>query len=1063
MIPILYSTITEGTVPADYGIGALIDCLSCKTKEVRNDIYELEMEYAANGVHADQITPGTFVKAKPNYTDAPQLFQIYKVGKNINGRFTVYAQHISYLLSGKVITQGSANNIVTAVRTLLQSAAGNFTLETSKNTVGNFTITEPSSVRSWFGGKAGSLLDVYGGGEWHYDNFHAKLWQHRGEDRGVQIRYGKNLTELSQEIDMSNLVSGIIPFYKDSEGNVTAGSEVSTGLLGFTKTMAIDFSQDVDPESETPILSQLTTLATAYISNNNFTSMLSNIKLDFVQLQGLTERIDLCDTVHIYFEPLGISASMKCISTTWDVLAERYIETEFGDAKQSLVDTIAQNNGLVQQAISEAETAISGVDVEYAQNQSTTVAPTSGWSTTAPAWQEGYYIWTRTKTTTQSGSSYSEPVCISGRDGHDGAQGPKGDTGDTGPQGPQGETGPQGPQGLQGEQGPQGETGATGPQGEQGPQGIQGETGATGPQGEQGIQGPQGEQGETGPRGEQGPQGIQGPQGPQGPKGDPGEAGAKGDKGDDGVTYYTYFAYATNSSGANFSPTPTANSTYIGVCITTASTQPVTPASYTWSLTKGNTGATGPQGPQGEAGAKGDPGEDGITRYTYFAYGTSSSGANFSILPFSTSTYIGVCTTTSSTQPTTPNSYTWSLTKGNTGSQGPQGPQGEQGAKGDTGATGPQGPKGDTGAAGPQGPTGAQGPTGPQGETGVGVDNITEQYYLSTSDQTPTGGSWSAAQPAWERGKYIWTRSYVEWSDGTTSYTTPVLASAINSANNLADDKRRVFMSEPVPPYDVGDLWVNEGTIYCCNTARTSGLFDEEDWELATDYVDESELEDSIQKATEIITGGLGGNVIIHLDEIDHHPYEILILIDSTDISTATKVWRWNAGGLGYSKTGYTGRYETAITIDPDTGEGSINADWITAGSLNAQKAKLSDLAVTMFSGNTIVLGGGEDCKLVVQDTSNPPKDLIRIDSNGMECFGEAAGGHIPSVVFNKYGVTGYSNSADKEHSKIFWTHADQFHMSNSVVENEAAFGGKMRFVPIQTSTNNGIAIVAVI
>lgn len=358
MKPILYSAITEGVVPINYGVGVLTDCISGQVKEDRNGIYELNFDYAANGLHAEQIAPGAFIKVKPNYTDDPQLFQIYKVGKNINGRFTVNAQHISYLLSGKVITSGSANNIVTAVESVLQSAAGAFTLLTTKNTQGNFEIKEPSSVRSWFGGKEGSLLDVYGTGEWHYDNFTATLKLHRGEDRKVTIRYGKNLLELSQEIDMSNLVSGIIPYYKDADGNVTTGTEVSTGLTGFTKTIAIDFSQDIDPESLVDIPTQLETLAIAYVNNNNFTVMLNNITLDFVQLQGLSERVDLCDTVHIYFEPLGISAEAKCISTTWDILEERYTEITLGDPKQSITDTIQDTLSAANNAENNAEAAI---------------------------------------------------------------------------------------------------------------------------------------------------------------------------------------------------------------------------------------------------------------------------------------------------------------------------------------------------------------------------------------------------------------------------------------------------------------------------------------------------------------------------------------------------------------------------------------------------------------------------------------------------------------------------------------------------------------------------------
>lgn len=80
--------------------------------------------------------------------------------------------------------------------------------------------------------------------------------------------------------------------------------------------------------------------------------------------------------------------------------------------------------------IATADSVIASVDVEYAQGSSRVTEPQGGWQTTAPQWVSGKYIWTRTKTTMQSGDiEYSEPVCISGRDGTDGAKGDKGATG----------------------------------------------------------------------------------------------------------------------------------------------------------------------------------------------------------------------------------------------------------------------------------------------------------------------------------------------------------------------------------------------------------------------------------------------------------------------------------------------------------------------------------------------------------------------------------------------------------------------------------------------------------
>ncbi len=256
---------------------------------------------------------------------------------------------------------------------------------------------------------------------------------------------------------------------------------------------------------------------------------------------------------------------------------------------------------------------------------------------------------------------------------------------------------------------------------------------------------------------------IVGPQGQQGPQG---VAGAKGDKGEDGVTRYSYFAYGTSASGANFSKTPTTNSTYIGVCVTTAATQPTDPTKYTWSLTKG---ATGPAGPQGAAGAKGDVGEDGKTYYTFFAYATNSSGANFSKTPTSSSTYMGVCITLSATQPTDPSTYTWSLTKG------------------------------------------AQGATGAQG---VSVSALTPFWQLAESkpaqpvNKAP-GGGWTSTEPAYVRGKKLWTCSRIDYSNGQWSWTSVQQSSAFEAAElalTTANGKNRRFVQPTTPDVPAAEL-----------------------------------------------------------------------------------------------------------------------------------------------------------------------------------------------------------------------------------------------------------------
>lgn len=64
--------------------------------------------------------------------------------------------------------------------------------------------------------------------------------------------------------------------------------------------------------------------------------------------------------------------------------------------------------------------------------------------------------------------------------------------------------------------------------------------------------------------------------------------------------------------------------------------------------------------------------------------------------------------------------------------------------------------------------------TGSTGETGIGVKSVAEQYYLSTSYSTPTGGSWQTSVPAWQDGKYIWTRVVITYTNNTYTETDPV-------------------------------------------------------------------------------------------------------------------------------------------------------------------------------------------------------------------------------------------------------------------------------------------------
>lgn len=320
------------------GLGTLVDAISCTVTEERNGSYELEMQYSITGVHFKELKQRNFILAKPNYIDPPQPFRIYKITKPLNKICTIYARHISYDLSGYEVEGGLSASYAQLAFRLLNQRARNFNITGQSVGWQDFKTDVPASVRSWFGGKEGSLIDLYGG-EWHYNGYDCTLMENRGEDRGVTIRYGKNLTTLTQDEECSNVYSAVRAYYKDEADDVLIISNlIGTGIsLDQERIFFLDCSSDFE---EQPTVEDLNARARAYINTNNLQTPDINLSLDFVQMQGF-DRVDLCDIVTVEFEQLGVSAKAKCIQTTWNVLRDRYEGITLGAAKSTLSDTVA--------------------------------------------------------------------------------------------------------------------------------------------------------------------------------------------------------------------------------------------------------------------------------------------------------------------------------------------------------------------------------------------------------------------------------------------------------------------------------------------------------------------------------------------------------------------------------------------------------------------------------------------------------------------------------------------------------------------------------------------------
>lgn len=354
MIPVLYiSTETDFT-----NVGMpLTECVKCEITEERNGAFDGELSYPVDGVFFSYLTYGAIVKTTSNTTSDQQLFRIQKVVKVLGGIITYYMTHISYELSGFPLypdTYTSLNPGEAITRALnaltytpycdLYSAWSDIATELT------FSAVVPVTMRSFLGGAKGSILDLWGTGEYEFDNRVIKLHASRGADNGVTIEYGKNLIDLNQEENIEESYTHLMPYAYMDDTLITIPGVNSIPLTytvfpGYSKALVMEFTFE---SGETPSSALLQTKAVAWIAANDPGKLKVSLTVQFVPLADTAdfgdyppmETVSLCDTVTIVYPKLGVSAKAIVIKTVYDSLRERYTSVDIGDAKTDIVDAI---------------------------------------------------------------------------------------------------------------------------------------------------------------------------------------------------------------------------------------------------------------------------------------------------------------------------------------------------------------------------------------------------------------------------------------------------------------------------------------------------------------------------------------------------------------------------------------------------------------------------------------------------------------------------------------------------------------------------------------------------
>ena len=355
--PILYKA--NETNFEHLGVSVLSDASKCHVSREKNGIYILEFDYPVNGKDVEKIKEGMYIKSDAGYRTKNQRFVVSKITKTQN-EFKIYCQHISQVkttmnaIRPDITITGSALMALSTWRDNLLDSRDEFFVQSDITTVNSTTwkVETIENARDALGGKAGSILDVWGG-EYEFDNLNITLHKSMGIDNPTIIAYGKNLLDLEQEQSILETYTSVFPFKKYTDENnreqlITLPEILldSTYLNKFThrRILKVDFSSDENIKT----VEQLRSKAKSYIKSNNVGVPKTNLKINYQDLSKVEgvfdnpalEQIDLCDRLKVYYSELGImNESAKVVKVIWDVILEENHEIEVGDGRSSFTDS----------------------------------------------------------------------------------------------------------------------------------------------------------------------------------------------------------------------------------------------------------------------------------------------------------------------------------------------------------------------------------------------------------------------------------------------------------------------------------------------------------------------------------------------------------------------------------------------------------------------------------------------------------------------------------------------------------------------------------------------------
>ena len=342
------------------GIGILRDTIKASVTEELNGLFELTMEYPIDGHLFNELKFTRIICCKSNPYSKPQPFRIYSISTPINRTVTINAAHISYDLSGFIVDPFTATNIDETIAGLKNKVYGDcpFDYVHTVSETGKLNVLEPKSVRSVLG-------SAHVGGAYNpdftFDQLTVIMEDQRGGETGVSVVYGKNLIDINQEENNTNVYTGVYPYWRDEEDNITVLEErviKTPGTWNYTKIYPLDLSNEF---KNMPTQEEMKAFTEAYIESYSLGVPEISLSISVLQLNGadyeremLTGKINLGDVITVQFPDAKVNAKARCIKTVYDPLQNRYETLELGDAVRTLADSIISSSQSIDSKINAA-------------------------------------------------------------------------------------------------------------------------------------------------------------------------------------------------------------------------------------------------------------------------------------------------------------------------------------------------------------------------------------------------------------------------------------------------------------------------------------------------------------------------------------------------------------------------------------------------------------------------------------------------------------------------------------------------------------------------------------